>query len=636
MKASISQFRPLLIGIALLSLVFYIELHLQTPTGTVAYLLAVLLVLWFSRTSRYVGILGVVATIFSLTAYFWLLPDYRLQSSVQINRVLALVIVWLAVYITSRYWKLYEERYSKTEQLNALFQHAHEGILFMDTDGLIRLTNPFLETMFGFQSGELLSKNIQALMPEPYALSYSQFLQAYVRQPENKSAGLEVWAKQKNGTEFPAEISLSHFYNKNQLMIIAFINDITEKKKQQQTIESSFSNIKNYNLELEEKVKLRTQELERTNLELKKSQYLYKAMAQNFPDGIIGVLDKDMKYLLVDGKDLTMLGLNKKSMIGDRLFDNVYLAITTHAEDFLKKVYEGESLSFDVELQGKFYNVSSVPIVSDGKEINEILVVIKNITAQKKLEKQLMRTLAKEKELNVLKSRFVTMASHEFRTPLTTILTSAFLLDQYSVEKLEKEKSKHIDRIKRSVNGMTDVLNDFLSIGKLEEGKVQVTYSEIDIRQFIEELLQELSTLPKADQKINFELDGEVPWISTDKQLLRHIFINLLSNAIKYSPPSAVIQLHIRLSSENIAIEIADQGIGIPLEEQKHIFKRFFRAQNASNIEGTGLGLNIVKRYVKLLGGNIDFTSTLGKGSIFTVHLPRKIHQVNPSKLLPI
>jgi PAS domain-containing protein len=151
-------------------------MYLQTPTGTVAYIAVVLLVLWFSRTFRYVGILGVVATIFIVIAFLGLPSAYKQLSSVQINRVLALAVIWLAVYFTSRYRKLHEERYSKTEQLNALFQYAHEGILFMDTDGLIKLTNPFLDTMFGFGSGELISKHIRVLMPEPYALSYSQFL----------------------------------------------------------------------------------------------------------------------------------------------------------------------------------------------------------------------------------------------------------------------------------------------------------------------------------------------------------------------------------------------------------------------------------------------------------------------------
>jgi PAS domain S-box-containing protein len=555
MKALITYNWPLVIGIALLSLVFYTEMQLQTPTGTVAYIAVVLLVLWFSRTSRYLGVLGVSATIFMLAAFFSLPSEYRIISFVQVNRTLALAIVWLAVYFTTWYRKLYTEQHSKNEQLNALFQHAHEGILFMDTNGQVTLTNPSLDTMFGLQTGELISKNIQELMPEQYARSYSQFLQSYISKIDHESVSMEIWARHKNGTVFPAEISLSRFYNKNELIVIAFICDVSEKKERQLAMESSFSNIRNHNLELEEKVHQRTQELERANQELKKSQYLYKAMAQNFPDGIIGVLDKDMKYLLVDGKDLSLLGLNEKSMIGDRLFDNVYSAITTQAEDSLKKVYQGESISFDVDLQGKFYNISSAPIANNGEAINEILVVIKNITTQKNFEKQLMRTLAKEKELNVLKSRFVTMASHEFRTPLTTILTSAFLLDQYEGEKLEKEKKKHIERIKRSVNGMTELLNDFLSIGKIDEGKVQVTYCQIDIKKFTEELLHELSALTKSEQKIHVDFEGETLWISTDKQLLRYILINLLSNAIKYSPPSGVIQLHVMMDSEKMTIK---------------------------------------------------------------------------------
>lgn len=387
-------------------------------------------------------------------------------------------------------------------------------------------------------------------------------------------------------------------------------------------IEANLVTTRDHSKALDAMVKQRTAELEAMNQKLVKSQMLYRSMARNFPDGIIGVMDQDMKYLLVDGKGLAALGLDAATVIGDRIFDSIHQAMTTYAEGALKKVFHGETISFDLEIEGKYYNVSSTPINHSAGPIKEILVVIKNVSSQKQLERELVRTLAREKELNSLKSRFVTMASHEFRTPLTTILSSAFLLENYTGDRLESEKKKHIDRIKRSVHGLTDLLNDFLSLGKLEEGMVEVSYKPIKLRDFVAELLQEVSLVKKEGQQIVMEFRGDQDEILMDRQLLRNILLNLLSNAIKYSPVASTIGLEVTTVPHKLKLSVRDEGIGIPVAEQRYIFKRFFRANNTSDIQGTGLGLNIVKRYVKLLKGNIYFNSVLNKGTTFTVTLP--------------
>ncbi|MFZ6014412.1 MAG: sensor histidine kinase, partial [Bacteroidota bacterium] len=183
-------------------------------------------------------------------------------------------------------------------------------------------------------------------------------------------------------------------------------------------------------------------------------------------------------------------------------------------------------------------------------------------------------------------------------------------------------KKKHLERIKRSVHGLTELLNDFLSLGKLEEGIVQVVFKPINLRVLGEELLQEVSLIKKEDQKVVFEFNGDEAEILIDKHLVRNILLNLLSNAIKYSPVSSTITLTISVTFKNVKLKVSDQGIGIPTDEQKFIFKRFFRANNTSDIQGTGLGLNIVRRYVKLLNGQIKFHSQVNKGTVFIVTLP--------------
>jgi len=245
-------------------------------------------------------------------------------------------------------------------------------------------------------------------------------------------------------------------------------------------------------------------------------------------------------------------------------------------------------------------------------------------TAIQKVEQsqaEVMRALKKERELNNMKSQFVTIASHEFRTPLATILSSASLIGRYAKTEEEDKRQKHVQRIKSGVTNLTEILNDFLSIGKLEEGRIHLVPVSVDLQIFTQGLIEEIRGLCKDDQHIAFSYEKESEtWIDT--QLLRNILFNLLSNAIKYSEAGTLISLKMRSDDKIISIEIKDQGIGIPERDHGHIFERFFRAHNAGTAQGTGLGLNIVQNYVALMKGNISFSSDLGKGTTFYVDLP--------------
>ena len=239
----------------------------------------------------------------------------------------------------------------------------------------------------------------------------------------------------------------------------------------------------------------------------------------------------------------------------------------------------------------------------------------------KKAEKEILVSLEKEKELGELKSRFVSMASHEFRTPLTTVLSSANLISKYTESDQQNAREKHVERIRKSVENLTGILNDFLSLEKLESGLQSVDKQEINPNEIIEDLIEEMSHSIKNEQKI--VVKGSAPSIISDPQIFRNILINLLSNASKYSNEGDTIDISI-VSEEKLTINVRDQGIGIPEEEQKRLFQRFFRAGNSTNIQGTGLGLNIVKKYVQLLDGEISFESKLGEGSTFSLSLPLK------------
>lgn len=236
-----------------------------------------------------------------------------------------------------------------------------------------------------------------------------------------------------------------------------------------------------------------------------------------------------------------------------------------------------------------------------------------------KKEKELQEALKKERELGELKSRFVSTASHEFRTPLSNILSSAGLMAQYKLTEQQDKRDRHFQRIKASVTHLTGILNDFLSLGRLEEGLVEAQFEEVDFNMFCVEMAEELKPILKTGQHIFIRHTHQAMTFQADKKLLKLILTNLISNASKYSDEGAEIHCVIKREGDNLEFDIIDQGIGIPEEDVKHLFDRFFRASNAINIAGTGLGLNIVKRYVELMGGTIQFKSTLGKGSTFTV-----------------
>jgi signal transduction histidine kinase len=239
-------------------------------------------------------------------------------------------------------------------------------------------------------------------------------------------------------------------------------------------------------------------------------------------------------------------------------------------------------------------------------------------------EKALRKAYEREKELNHLKSRFVSMASHEFRTPLSAILSSAELIEAYNDGEQDQKREKHIVRIRSAVNNLTSILNDFLSLSKLEEGKVLSHPVEFMFNDFCNDLLDDILPILKPGQKVISPTDNLKTVLFLDHKLLKNILLNLFSNAIKYSEQGKSIYFEFSMDEKSLYFSIRDEGIGIPSEEQEHLFTRFFRAHNVENIQGTGLGLTIVKRYLELMNGTIQYESKEGHGTKFQISLPKK------------
>lgn len=246
------------------------------------------------------------------------------------------------------------------------------------------------------------------------------------------------------------------------------------------------------------------------------------------------------------------------------------------------------------------------------------------VTELQQAKLQLTASLAKEQELNRLKSRFVSMASHEFRTPLAGIQLSASLAEKYLAIGQSSPIANQMKKIKNAVGALTGILGDFLSLEKLENGKVGATMTAFDLKILAKSVAEELRPLAKPGQKIIFRHSGQSAMVILDRALLQNCLINLLSNAIKYSGPNTRIDLRTTVSATGCTIKVNDQGIGIPAQDQKSMFEAFFRANNTTGIQGTGLGLNIVSQYVALMGGKISFESEENKGSIFLLTFTQK------------
>ena len=289
-------------------------------------------------------------------------------------------------------------------------------------------------------------------------------------------------------------------------------------------------------------------------------------------------------------------------------------------------IVSNQFCEFESEIQRKdgtvFFAIVKVGLVKDEDgRFKHFILILDDISSIKAHEKHVELALEKATQLNELKSRFITMASHEFRTPLTAILSSVWLVNKYAKDGKIEEVDCHLEHIRTSVKQLTFILDEFLSHEKLEAGAVEIVKEKINLPELCNGLLTNIKFSLNSGDYVDYKHQGENVIVS-DKNALYHIITNLLSNAIKYSEEHIQIKFSTKISGNSIHICVADNGIGIPQKEQALIFKRFFRAQNGLSKQGTGLGLNIVQEYLNLLNGHITFKSKTGKGTSFFVEIP--------------
>jgi PAS domain S-box-containing protein len=501
----------------------------------------------------------------------------------------------------------------KQNMYEVLFESIQEGLVLVNDRGVIVLCNPTCSRMFGFVEDELVGEHIEILVPTNQRGGHEKLRNDYNNDPKQRSMAMarHLNGQRKDGSFFPVEVSLNPFvdHETGKRYVAALVSDVSIKRESEDKLREFAQN-------LEQKVE------ERTN-ELKQSEQLYKSIARNFPSGVISIFDRSLRYMFAEGQGLFELGIQTEDLIGQDYLARMEASTAATVKNNLDKVFAGEPMSFEVQVEKNTYLINAVPLADNEGLVNRILVVEKNITQQKQAELNLQVNLEKERELNEMKSRFVSMASHEFRTPLTTINSSAGLIQRY-LENGEREKAlKHIERIRNSVRNLTSILNDFLSLEKLESGKVEIQPRNYRVIDAINEVVEEFEQLKKSGQVIQVNGENGLE-LNADPNLVRNILINLTSNAIKYSKENSKIEISYKDKGDCVMVAIKDQGIGIPMKDQENMFERFFRAGNVTNIEGTGLGLTIVKRYLDLMNGRINFESIEGVGTTFYIELPKK------------
>jgi PAS domain S-box-containing protein len=535
------------------------------------------------------------------------------------------------------------------ERFEALFNHASLGIILADGDGRIIIINNFALKLFGYTREEVEGSPVELLIPTRFRHRHVEHRTGYATHPKSRpmGIGMDLFAVKKDGSEFPVEVSLGHYHENGKPFVLAFVNDITARKK----IEAEIMAL---NTKLEEKIQERTSVLEQTvtrlNEQVAKTEAKDKALQElniflnsilthagamivaTRPDGLITLFNQAAERTLgyaagevVGHFDPTLFHCPDETRQRAELFSKeLDIAVPAGFETYVARArrnlvneYEWQYVRKDGSRLPVLLSVTAIRNGDDA--ISGFLGIAIDITERKRIHENLERAYLKEKELGELKSRFVSIASHEFRTPLSTVLSSTYLLSKYTTTEEQPKREKHIERIVSSVNLLNDILNDFLSVGKIEEGKVAPRYTRINIRDFVGEITSELSVTLKEGQVIEYGHEGAAE-VETDGTLLKHILLNLLSNAIKFSGPSTTVSIHTQNTGTKYYLSVKDQGIGIPQAEQEYLFGRFFRAHNAMNIQGTGLGLHIVARYVELLGGVITCTSSEGEGTLFEIH----------------
>ncbi|WP_298759222.1 PAS domain S-box protein [uncultured Psychroserpens sp.] len=620
------------------------------------------------------------------------------------------------------------------EIFNTLFQAISEGVIIIDNNQHIMEINSTAESIFGYEKGELIQRELNTLLPSNYHQSHAKHIEKFVKKGKRRRMGeaSDIFGVKKSGDIIALEIELNPFTIYNKTYVMALIKDVSEIKETQKDLmlkskalqsasngiiitdalkpdnpiiyfNSAFQNLTGYSSKeiLHHNCRfLQGKDTDQLPLKtlrtaIKKGESCQVTLRNYKKDGTLFWNDLYiMPIINAKGTITHFIGIqndvtqrrkaeaerNHLSTIFDESLNEIYV-FDAHTLKFVNVNYGGqknsgytieelkqmtpldlktqedeitfkknidvllkknvEKIEFEAIHQRKNGTTYPVEVHLQLSSLgdNEVFVaIILDITERKnyteKLEntveertEQLKAALSKEKELNELKTRFLSLVSHEFKTPLSGILTSTVLLSKYQLTEEQNRRDKHIKTISDKVHYLNNILNDFLSLEKLETGKLTYSFSNFKLSKVVDEVIYNANMLLKEGQSIKYPDNVNDLSLYQDEKIVELILSNLVNNAIKYSPEHSVITIAIKQDHDVTTIQVQDNGIGIPKADQKSIFERYFRAENVINTQGTGIGLNIAKHHLENLGGIVYFESEEQKGTTFTITLPNTVKQ---------
>ncbi|MEC4986182.1 MAG: PAS domain S-box protein [Oscillatoria sp. PMC 1068.18] len=543
----------------------------------------------------------------------------------------------------------------KIKQMLRLYDRAltatSNGIVIADAtqpDCPLIYCNPGFEELTGYSQAEVIGSNcrfLQGLDTDPEVIAE---IRTCLQQ--KKDCTVIVKNYRKDGTPFWNELTISPVRDSKgeTTHFIGVQNNITERKLAEEALQKA-------NQQLEQRVAERTAALQQANEILKKeiaerkrveaalreSEARFRAIFERAALGI-ALIDLDGRPVVSNPALQEMLGYSSAEL-GSMTFAEFTHPndVTNDSEEYQQLVtgkkenYQKSKRYYRKDRQLVWGNLN-ISLVRDSQGKPQFAVgMVENITQRKQAEVALHKALLKEKELSELKSKVISITSHEFRTPLTTILSSTELLENYRQQWNEAKKLKHIQRIKMMVNQMTRVLDDLLLLGKNEAGKLRFTPQPLDLVSFCYQTIEALRLSIGSRHLLDFSFEQKREPTLIDERLLRYILSNLFANAIKYSPEGSTINFELGCQDNWVVLRVQDRGIGIPQQDLDRLFDSFHRAGNVGDIEGSGLGLAIAKTCVDLHQGKIAVESQVGVGTTVTVSLPLNPHQSGQEDFFP-
>ncbi|MBU2493474.1 MAG: PAS domain S-box protein [Bacteroidetes bacterium] len=526
------------------------------------------------------------------------------------------------------------EQEKSIQKLQRAVEQSQVSIVITDTTGKIEFVNPKFEEVTGYKADEVIGQNPRILKSgeiskEDYKLMWHELT-------EGKDWSGLFHNKKKNGELFWESVNISPIKNNEGIITnyIAVKEDITEKVKSEKEliqykhhlenlVDERTGQLKTINIKLAEEIR-KQKEFDR---QLQDQLFMLSTFIESMPTAAF-IKDSGLKFIEINHAFIELAGKEKKDIIGKTVFDVFPLEaaeiMNKQDQQVLKeKCLKSFNMTFvDNNNHEKYFIIKKTIYQKAYGEFGGILGTYIDFSEHKKLQESIERNLASEKELNELKTRFISMASHEFRTPLTSIRIFSDLIIMQR-DKNDKEKlSEYTEKIQNSVTYMTDLINDVLTMSRVETGKLVFAPDNVDLKSFLEEMMNEAKLYASSKHNLILNYNSRKKVIYADSKLLRYIVSNLLSNAVKYSPNGGDIISTVDIKNSNLILNIKDSGIGMSDIVMKNLFEPFLRGDNIGNIQGTGLGLSIIKKAVDLHKGQINCSSVINEGTSFTITIP--------------